>query len=136
VLKKPDQLDADELRIMREHCHKGAEIIDRAKVDTPLFRMAKEIALYHHEKWDGSGYPHGLAGEAIPLSARVAAIADVFDALTSKRPYKEAWSVEKAIAYLREEAGRHFDPALVESFVSLQAEIVEMRRGLLEHGEH
>ena len=80
-------------------------------------QLPREIALAHHEKWDGSGYPRGLAGEAIPLSARIVAIADVFDALTSERPYKKAWPTEQACALIQSEAGQHFDPTLVEHFL-------------------
>ena len=79
-------------------------------------QMSRKIAVNHHEKWDGSGYPRGIAGEEIPLEARIVAIADVFDALTSERPYKKAWSVEKAVGLLKEEAGHHFDPDLVPIF--------------------
>jgi putative two-component system response regulator len=81
--------------------------------------MAHRIVLSHHEKWDGSGYPSGLAGEAIPLEGRIVAVADVFDALTSVRPYKRAWSVEDALQYLRDNRGKHFEPALVDHFVTL-----------------
>ena len=132
ILRKPGKLDPEELSVMREHCRKGGDIIERASTDTPLFRMARDIALYHHEKWDGTGYPHGVAGEAIPLSARVAAIADVFDALTTARPYKDAWTTDKAFEFLREQAGKHFDPALVEAFVALRPQIEEIRRQLME----
>ena len=85
--------------------------------------MAAEIASSHHERWDGTGYPKGLKGEQIPLSGRIAAVADVFDALTSDRPYKQAWPAERAIAYLRENAGGQFDPACVQAFVEGWGEI-------------
>ncbi|MEA3332106.1 MAG: response regulator, partial [Pseudomonadota bacterium] len=96
ILLKPGKLNSEEWRIMQQHSQIGAQIIG----DHPskLLSMAREIALYHHEKWDGSGYPHAIAGEEIPLVARIAAISDVFDALTSVRPYKKAWSVEAAVA--------------------------------------
>ena len=110
---------------MRRHPEMGAEII--GEHDARVLQMARRVALYHHEKWDGSGYPEGLAGEAIPLEARIVALCDVFDALTSERPYKQAWPVERAVALLREEAGRHFDPALVEHFVAALPEIVAIR---------
>jgi len=100
---------------MRRHCEIGAEII--GEHPSGLLCMARSIALSHHEKWDGSGYPNGLAGEAIPLEGRIVAIADVFDALTSARPYKHAWDVDQAIACLRQNAGTHFDPVLVQRFV-------------------
>lgn len=81
----------------------------------------------HHEKWDGRGYPDGLAGEAIPLEARIVAIADVFDALTSERPYKKAWSVDDAVGLIRKESGKHFDPAVVSAFMSCLPEILAVR---------
>ena len=127
ILKKPGPLSASEMVIMRQHCEAGAKIISEAKSETPLFKMALEIALNHHEKWDGSGYPNGLSAEAIPLSARVVAIADVFDALTSQRPYKLPWPLDKAFAYLQESAGTHFDPDLVEVFLGLKQEISEIQ---------
>jgi putative two-component system response regulator len=128
ILKKPGKLDPDEWLIMKQHCEAGATIIDRANIDTPLFNMAKEIALSHHEKWDGSGYPNGLVGEAIPVSARIVAIADVFDALTSRRPYKEPWPVEQAFTHLREMAGRQFDPVMVDAFVALEPQIRDIQQ--------
>lgn len=128
ILKKPGKLDGDEWEVMQQHCNAGAVIIERANIDTPLFNMAKEIALNHHEKWDGTGYPSGLAGEQIPISARVVAIADVFDALTSKRPYKEPWSIDRTLDYMQEVAGKHFDPALVAKFLELELEIREVQQ--------
>lgn len=114
ILQKPGKLNADEWAIMQSHTEIGAEII--GEDGSALLDMAREVALYHHEKWDGSGYPHGLSGEAIPLSARIVAIADVFDALTSVRPYKSAWPVDEATSLLREQAGKQFDPTLVDAF--------------------
>jgi putative two-component system response regulator len=128
ILKKPGPLDAQEMAIMRQHCESGSQIIGEAQSDTPLFNMAREIALCHHEKWDGSGYPNGLAGEAIPIAARVVAIADVFDALTSQRPYKAPWPMEKTFAFLEDNAGTHFDPQLIKTFVGLKNEIAEVQR--------
>jgi putative two-component system response regulator len=128
ILKKPGRLTDDEMAIMKKHAEAGAQIIDEAKSDTPLFKMAREIALHHHEKWDGTGYPHGLAGNAIPLAARVVAIADVFDALTSQRPYKSPWPLDKTFAYLRECAGTHFDPELIDIFISKEKEIIEIQQ--------
>ena len=125
VLLKPGALDEREWAIMRSHPQIGAEII--GEHDHPMLRMARSIAHTHHEKWDGTGYPQGLKGTDIPLEARIVAVADVFDALTTVRPYKQAWSVEAAFAYLREHAGRHFDPALVECFLQLRAEIDVVR---------
>jgi len=115
VLQKAGPLDPDEWRVMRRHAAIGAEIIGQHA--SGMLALAHNIALTHHEKWDGSGYPNGLAGEAIPLEGRIAAIADVFDALTSVRPYKAAWSEEAALDYLCQQKGRHFDPALVGLFV-------------------
>lgn len=127
VLRKPGQLNADEWAIMRSHCRIGYEILSSS--DAPVFVLAAEVALRHHEKWDGSGYPDGLLGEAIPESARIVALVDVFDALTMKRPYKDAWSVEQAMETLREGAGRHFDPTLVEAFESCLPRILEIKAG-------
>jgi putative two-component system response regulator len=114
ILLKPGKLDADEWKLMQKHPQFGAEIIG----DHPseLLRMAREIALTHHEKWDGTGYPAGLSGDAIPLCGRIAAVADVFDALTSVRPYKKAWSTEDALARLDSGSGKDFDPAVVDHF--------------------
>lgn len=115
ILLKPDKLDADEWAIMQQHPVIGADII--GDHPAPLIQMAREIALTHHEKWDGSGYPQGLAGERIPLVGRIVAIADVFDALTSERPYKSAWPVQEAATYMRKQAGLHFDPRLISLFL-------------------
>ncbi|OZB11408.1 MAG: two-component system response regulator, partial [Marinobacter sp. 34-60-7] len=112
ILQKPGKLDSHEWEIMQRHTTIGAEII--GDDGSELLRMAKAIALGHHEKWDGSGYPNGLRGTEIPLEARIVAIADVFDALTSERPYKSAWPVDDAVQYIRNESGRHFDPDLVQ----------------------
>lgn len=111
VLLKPGRLDDAEMAAMRLHARIGAEII--GDCDSTLLQLAKEVALYHHEKWDGTGYPEGLVAEAIPLSARIVALADVFDALTSKRPYKDAWPVAEAMEYIKSQQGLHFDPMLV-----------------------
>jgi putative two-component system response regulator len=118
ILLKPGKLDADEWNIMRSHAEIGARIIGEDK--SSLLQMAATIALSHHERWDGTGYPQGLQGEAIPLAARIVAIADVFDALTSKRPYKHAWTVDEAFALIASEAGKHFDPALAACFLGLR----------------
>ena len=125
ILLKPGKLDADEWNIMRSHAEIGARIIGEDK--SSLLQMAATIALSHHERWDGSGYPHGLQAEAIPLSARIVAIADVFDALTSKRPYKHAWTVDEAFALIESEAGKHFDPALTTCFLRLRPELEAIR---------
>jgi len=116
VLRKPGPLTPEEWEVMRQHVRIGHEII--GDHDSPLLQMAARIALSHHEKWDGGGYPQGLKGEAIPIEARIVAIADVFDALTSVRPYKPAWEIDKAVRLLVDEKGRHFDPALVDAFIA------------------
>lgn len=111
ILLKPGKLTAEEYRVMQDHPEIGAEIL--GECDSRLMKMARTVALCHHEKWDGSGYPHGLRGDAIPIEARIVALADVFDALTSARPYKAAWSIDDALAHIREQQGKHFDPSLV-----------------------
>ena len=125
ILKAPRRLINSEMEVMRTHAQIGHKILSQC--DTPLFALAAEIALCHHEKWNGTGYPEGLAGEDIPESARIVAIADVFDALTMKRPYKKAWSDDEAFEHLREGAGKHFDPKLVECFISIKKEILETK---------
>lgn len=125
ILLKPGKLDAEEWEIMKSHSTIGAEILSGH--DSELMLMAREIALNHHEKWDGSGYPHGLKGEDIPLVGRIVAISDVFDALTSERPYKKAWPVEEAVAEINRGAGHHFDPALVEAFNKVLPQVLEVR---------
>jgi putative two-component system response regulator len=125
ILLKPGPLDENEWRIMRQHPVIGADIIGNQ--DSELMRMSREIALGHHEKWNGTGYPHGLSGTDIPLSARVVAIADVFDALTTERPYKQAWRVEEALAYMNEQSGKHFDPELYEVFIRIMPSILEIK---------
>ncbi|WP_306394778.1 HD domain-containing phosphohydrolase [Telluria beijingensis] len=125
ILQKPGPLDPDEWKVMQSHVTIGAEII--GEHDGGMLSLARQIALTHHEKYDGSGYPHGLAGENIPLVGRIVAIADVFDALTSIRPYKKAWTEEDAVNFLREQKGRHFDPQLVELFADQLPAIREIR---------
>jgi len=115
ILCKPDKLTAEEWQIMKTHSQIGYDIL--AKSEAPLLKLAAEIALHHHEKWDGSGYPSGFKGKDIPESARIVAVADVFDALTMERPYKKAWPVEQAIAMIKENAGQHFDPSIVTCFM-------------------
>jgi PAS domain S-box-containing protein/putative nucleotidyltransferase with HDIG domain len=117
ILLKPGKLNAEELEAMREHTVIGARILAEGKF--PVLRLAAEIALTHHERCDGAGYPHGTAGEAIPMSGRIVAVADVFDALTHDRPYKKAWSVEAAVAEIRGLAGTQFDRRVVEAFEAL-----------------
>ena len=121
ILLKSGRLDDEEWRIMRAHPVIGAEIIGEHSND--LLRFAQQIALTHHEKWDGSGYPHGIKGADIPLIGRITAIADVFDALTSARPYKPAWAVMDAVQEIEQGAGSHFDPDLLPAFKRALAEI-------------
>jgi putative two-component system response regulator len=117
IFLKPDQLTPAEFEIMKSHTTIGGEILGRSRF--PILQLARQIALSHHERWDGLGYPQGIAGYMIPLPGRITAVADVFDALTHARPYKEAWPVEKAMATIRQESGRHFDPTLVTAFVDI-----------------
>lgn len=125
ILLKPGKLTADEFSVMKQHTRLGYEIL--AGSSSNLLTAGAEIALAHHEKFDGSGYPNGLAGENIPLFARIVAVADVFDALTSERPYKKAWDNEQALAHLREGAGKHFDPLCVDAFFAGWDKILEIK---------
>lgn len=125
VLRKPGKLNAEEWQAIQQHCQIGFDIMSKSKA--PVFVLAAEIALSHHERWDGKGYPHGLAETAIPESARIVAIADVFDALTMSRPYKEAWPIENAFAYIDDHAGQHFDPYMAECFKEIQNEIIDIK---------
>ena len=125
ILRKSSRLTPEEWAVMRQHTEIGARIIGNHA--SGMLKMAASIALNHHEKWDGSGYPNGIAGDDIPHAARIVAIADVFDALTSVRPYKTAWSVEDAVAHIRSESGRHFDPELVEIFAACLPQILQVR---------
>lgn len=125
ILLKQGKLDDEEWAIMRRHPEIGAEIIGQHSDE--LLQTAWMIALCHHEKWDGSGYPSGLKGEQIPLMARIAALADVFDALTTVRPYKRAWSVEEAVSFIESQAGSHFDPALIEPFKRVLPDMLRIR---------
>lgn len=115
ILLKPGKLDPQEFEIMQRHASIGYEILKDSP--SPILRAAAVIAGAHHEKWDGSGYPAGLAGENIPLFGRIVAVADVFDALLSERPYKKAWPLERAVAHLEAGAGGHFEPACVAAFL-------------------
>lgn len=126
ILKAPRRLTADEWEVMKTHTVIGHRILSKSQ--TELFRVAAEVALSHHERWDGTGYPEGLAGESIPQSARIVAVADVFDALTMRRPYKEAWTAEAAFAELRDGAGSHFDPQLVDLFIGIGDEILRIKQ--------
>lgn len=125
VLLKPLKLDDAEWEIMKTHCRIGHEIL---RVNSaPVFRMGAAIALHHHEKWDGSGYPDRLTGENIPEAARITAIADVFDSLTVNRPFRKAWSVDVAMNSLRLGAGKDFDPRLVACFDSILPGILDIK---------
>lgn len=132
ILLKPGKLEPEEWVIMKTHAQIGADIL--AGDDTPLLNMASEIALTHHERWDGNGYPNGLKGEDIPLVGRITALADVFDALTSVRPYKKAWSIEDSVALITEESGKQFDPVLVEHFLNCLNSIVKIKEEYAEPG--
>lgn len=125
ILLKPGKLNQEEWELMKKHSRFGAEII--GKNSNTLLTMSRSIALYHHEKVDGSGYPCGLSGEQIPIEARIVAIADVFDALTSTRPYKKAWPVQKAVEHIVEGKGQHFDPELVNIFIKILPQILTIK---------
>lgn len=116
ILLKPGKLTEGEFEVMRTHTTLGYEMLK----DIPFLEDAVDVVLYHHERWDGAGYPFGLQGEEIPFAARLFAIADVWDALRSDRPYREAWSEERVRAYIQEQAGIHFDPQLVELYLGLE----------------
>ena len=124
ILLKPGRLDPHEEELMRRHATFGADILSSGTA--PLIQTAASIARSHHERFDGSGYPDSLAGEDIPLVGRIAALADVFDVLTSDRPYKKAWPVDSARTYIVEQSGRHFDPQCVRAFLSNWDEVVKM----------
>lgn len=126
ILLKPAKLDQDEWEIMKTHTTIGGKIIGDHSSD--LLKLAKQVALTHHEKWDGSGYPNGVAGNNIPLAGRIVALADVFDALTSERPYKKAWSEADAINEINNSSGKHFDPAIVAAFMKGLPEILAVKK--------
>ncbi len=130
---KPGKLDREEWEIMKRHTTDGARILEGSEADVIV--MGRTIALRHHEKWDGSGYPDGLAGEDIPLEGRIVAIGDVFDALTSKRPYKQAFPLEKAFSIIRDSKGKHFDPDVTDAFFAAKGEILEIKERYRDNGE-
>ncbi len=132
ILRKPGRLTPEEFEQIKQHSEIGAELLDNASESDPLLQMAKSIALTHHEKWDGTGYPSGLAGEDIPIEGRIVAIVDVFDALTSERPYKRGWSIEDAATLIRNNRGKHFDPELVDLFFAHFEEICQLRQQFSE----
>lgn len=125
ILLKPGKLDADEWHIMKQHAEIGADII--GEHPSPLLKLSRIIAATHHEKWDGSGYPNCLAGEAIALERRIVAIADVFDALTSERPYKKAWDLQGSVQFIDDNSGSHFDPSLIPLFHEVLPEILTIK---------
>ena len=133
VLLKPGRLTAEEFSVMKQHVQIGGETLNaalRTRPDVEYLRMARDIALSHHEKFDGSGYPYGLKGDQIPLCGRIVAMADVYDALTTKRVYKPAFSHEKSRSIILEGSGRHFDPAIVDAFVQNEAKFIAIRQRL------
>ncbi|SMC19673.1 putative two-component system response regulator [Andreprevotia lacus DSM 23236] len=125
ILLKPGRLDADELTIMQTHPAIGHELLARS--DSPLLQLAATVALTHHEKYDGSGYPQHLQGDAIPEAGRIVAVADVFDALLSPRPYKQAWTLPATLDFLREQRGAHFDPRCVDALLDHLDEALQIR---------
>ena len=130
ILQKPGKLTSQEFETMKSHTVVGAAILGSA--NSKLLQLAEVIALNHHERWDGEGYPAGLKGEEIPLPARAVAVCDGFDALVSERPYKTAWPVEKAVEFLKEQSGRHFDPSMVDLFLQNLDKILAVRGESLE----
>jgi len=130
ILLKPGKLTPEEFTEMKQHTIIGAEILGNDHYE--LLETARVIALTHHEKWDGSGYPNGIKGEAIPIEGRITAIVDVFDALTSKRPYKEPWPVDKAIEEMKRVTGTHLDPSLMEAFHKILPQIIEIKNTVIE----
>ena len=135
ILNKPGKLTKEEFDIMKTHTTKGGQIIKSIIESVPnshYLEEAKNLATYHHERWDGKGYPTGLAGEDIPLSARIMAVADVFDALVSKRSYKEGFSYDKALNIIQEESGTHFDSKLVDVFIAAKDEVLKVADGFIE----
>ncbi len=126
ILLKPGKLDPDEWDIMKQHTVIGSKILEGS--DAEFIKLGEVIALSHHERWDGSGYPKGLQGEAIPLIGRITALADVFDALTTERPYKKAFGIEKSFQIIREGTGSHFDPAVVDAFFGIEDELLDIRK--------
>lgn len=130
ILLKPGKLDDNEWHVMREHPETGADILSNSRYE--VIQLAEKIALMHHEKWDGSGYPKGISGEDIPLECRIIPVADVFDALTTARPYKKAWAVEDAVEEIKNCSGSHFDPKVVEAFIARLPEILEIKAAYAE----
>lgn len=128
LLQKPERLSQAEFELVKHHAHAGCQLLEDG--DSPLVRMAAEIAASHHERWDGSGYPNGLHGDEIPIEGRITAVCDVFDALVSARPYKDPWSVQNAVDYLIAQSGKQFDPHLIELFVANLSQIEAIRESV------
>lgn len=126
VLLKPGKLTSEEFDIIKTHPSSGFKLLDGH--GSELMKLSAKIALSHHEKWDGTGYPHGLRGEDIPVEGRIVALADVFDALTSERPYKTPWSVEAAAQYITEQSGKHFDPLFARLFVENLDQVIQIKK--------
>lgn len=156
ILHTPGKLDPQEFDIIQEHCNIGRRIINplsheesiRLKTHTsvglqimgstnsPVLRLAAVIAATHHEKWDGTGYPKGLSGNAIPIESRIVAVADVFDALSSSRPYKKAFPIERCLKILVKGRGKHFDPRVVDAFLRRTEEAIQIMEEYMDYGEH
>ncbi|MCA9651510.1 MAG: response regulator [Myxococcales bacterium] len=134
ILLKPGRLTPDEYTIMKQHAEIGYKILSGS--ESPLVKLAANIAHTHHEKWDGSGYPRGLEADQIPIEGRIAAVADVFDALTSERPYKKAWPIEDAVALLERGREAHFDPELVDLFLDSMDEVLEIKDQFRDSHNH
>lgn len=137
ILLKPGKLSDEEFEIMKTHTIIGGDTLKAADVEAgtnSFLTMGRDIAYYHHEKWDGAGYPFGLRGEDIPLEARIVAVGDVYDALSSKRPYKEPFTHEKSMAIIREGRGTHFDPEVVDAFFRCEPKVLEIRRRYQDTG--
>lgn len=131
ILLKPGRLSDDEFEVMKTHATIGADTLEAALANFPqasFLQVARDIARSHHERWDGGGYPHGLAGDQIPLAARIVAVADVYDALTSRRVYKDAFSHDVAHDIIVEDSGKHFDPQVVEAFLAVERDVIAIRR--------
>ncbi len=133
ILLKPGKLDPAEWEIMKQHTINGGRILEGS--EKGFIKLGEIIAMTHHEKWDGSGYPKGLKGKEIPKVGQIVAIADVFDALTTKRPYKEPFSLEKSFNIIREGSGNHFNPGVVEAFFAVENEILEIKEKYKDEGE-
>ncbi len=137
ILLKPERLTEEEFEIMKTHTLIGAQVLEELRQSLKdswksFFLTGVEIALFHHEKYNGKGYPYGLKGDAIPLSARIVTVADVFDALTSKRPYKPAFSLRQSFAIIKQQRGESFDPDVVDAFFDCKDEILRIYRELLD----